>query len=279
MNEKIKGVLEDILDAFKSGLIPATIAVSVFPPKNIPAAKWSLLNRTIMFLAGTGDARGFHQWKQVNRNVKKGAHALHIFAPRFVKKKDEDKDQILTGFLTVPVFRFEDTEGESLDYENIPLPELPLKDVAENWGIAVKAIPGSYSTYGYYSPQRKEICLASEDESIFFHELAHAAHERVIGKLNPGQDPLQEIVAELSAQALCFIVGKTSKHMGNSYQYIETYAKRLDISPYTACVKVLGEVEKVLDLILNPSFEAHPPNPSVALEEVSQCIARKYPRL
>jgi len=234
-----------------------------------------------MFLAGTGDARGFQQWKQANRNVKKGAHSLHIFAPRFVKKKEgEDKDQILTGWLTVPVFRVEDTEGESLDYENIELPELPLKDVAESWGIEVKAIPGSYTTYGYYSPKRKEICLASEDESIFFHELSHAAHERVIGKLNPGQDPLQEIVAELSAQALCFIVGKTSKHMGNSYCYIETYAKRLDISPYTACVKVLGEVEQVLSLILNPSLEAHPPVPSEAGEEVAEaCIARKFPKI
>jgi hypothetical protein len=272
MNDKIKNVLAEILEAFKSGLIPATIALSVFPPKNIPAAKWSLLNRTIMFLAGTADARGFHQWKQVNRSVKKGAHALYIFAPRFVKKKEEDKEQILTGWLTVPVFRFEDTEGESLDYENIPLPELPLKEVAESWGIAVKAIPGSYSTYGYYSPQRKEICLASEDESIFFHELSHAAHERVIGKLNPGQDPLQEIVAELSAQALCFIVGKTSKHLGNSYQYIESYAKRLDISPYTACVKVLGEVERVLEIILNPSLEAHPPVPGEAREEVARRV-------
>lgn len=272
MNEKIKSVLADILEAFKSGLIPATIAVSVFGPKNIPAAKWSLLNRTIMFLAGTADARGFHQWKQVNRSVKKGAHAIYIFAPRFVKKKEDGEDSILTGFLTVPVFRMEDTEGESLDYENIPLSELPLKEVAESWGIEVKAIPGNYTSYGYYSPKRKEICLASKDESIFFHELAHAAHERVIGKLNPGQDPLQEIVAELSAQALCFIVGKTSKHMGNSYQYIETYAKRLDISPYTACVKVLGEVEQVLDLILNPSLEAHPPIPSESLEEVARNV-------
>lgn len=272
MNDKIKDVLGDILDAFKSGLIPATIAVSVFGPKNIPAAKWSLLNRTIMFLSGTGDARGFHQWKQANRSVKKGAHAIYIFAPRFVRKKEEGEDQILTGFLTVPVFRFEDTEGEPLDYENIELPALPLKDVAESWGICVKAIPGDYQSYGYYSPKRKEIGLASKDESIFFHELAHAAHERVIGKLSPGQDPWQEIVAELSAQALCFIVGKTSKHMGNSYQYIDTYAQKLNISPLNACVKVLGEVEQVLDLILNPSLEAHPPTQSEALEEVARNV-------
>ena len=258
MNDKVKAVLAEILEAFKSGLIPATIAVSVFPPKNIPASKWSLLNRTIMFLSGTGDARGFDQWKKVNRNVKKGAKAIAIFAPRFVKHKEGEEDLILAGFLTVPVFRVEDTEGEPLDYLNIPLPELPLKEVAASWGIEVKAIPGNYRTFGYYAPERKEIGLASEDESIFFHELSHAAHERVIGKLNPGQDPLQEVVAELSAQALCFIVGKTSKHLGNSYQYIEAYAKKLDITPYMACVKALGEVEKVLQLIL---FDEMPRQP------------------
>ena len=57
MNDRIKTALEGILEKFKSGDIPAAIAISAFPPPNIPAAKWSLLNRTLMFLSGTGDAR------------------------------------------------------------------------------------------------------------------------------------------------------------------------------------------------------------------------------
>jgi len=35
----------------------------------------------------------------------------------------------------------------------------------------------------------------------------------------------QEIVAELSAAVLCRVAGKTSKHLGNSYHYIERYAR------------------------------------------------------
>ena len=51
--------------------------------------------------------------------MKKGAKAFYILAPRLVKKdnSDEEKEALLVGFLTVPVFREEDTEGTALDYE------------------------------------------------------------------------------------------------------------------------------------------------------------------
>jgi len=248
MNDRIKSALQCILEKFRSGEIPEVIAISSFPPCNIPSAKWSLLNRAIMLSSGTKDARGFHQWKEVKRFVKKGAKAIIILAPRI---KKEGEDEILKGFLAVPVFKLEDTDGEPLEYLKLELPELPLKEVAESWGISIKAIPKNYRYYGFYSPERNEIVLASEDESVFFHELAHAAHERVYGKLQGGQDPLQEIVAELCAETLCQIVGKTSKYLGNSYRYIEGYAKELELSPFTACVQVLGEVEKILGLILS----------------------------
>jgi len=41
-------------------------------------------------------------------------------------------------------------------------------------------------------PGRKEIALATVEEGVFFHELAHAAHEKVNGLLKTGQDALQE---------------------------------------------------------------------------------------
>ena len=128
---------------------------------------------------------------------------------------------------------------------------MPLIRKAKEWGISVKAIPSNYRYRGYYSPNRNEIALATSEEKVFFHELAHAGHERFKGKLKAGQDPLREIVAELSAQALCRLVGKQVKDTtGNSYQYIEMYAEKLGLSPYSACLRVLGETEKVLGLIL-----------------------------
>jgi len=49
----------------------------------------------------------------------------------------------LKGFTCRPVFRLEDTDGEVLDYEKLELPDFPLIERAEEWGISVKAIPGN----------------------------------------------------------------------------------------------------------------------------------------
>jgi antirestriction protein ArdC len=255
MLPRVKETLDRLLHEFKVGSsIPEAIAYAAFPIPNIPSSSWSLMNQIIMFLSGTNDARGFRQWKEVKRFVKKGGKSFDILVPKFKKEVDEKTKEeitVLSGFVCGNVFRFEDTDGEALDYEKITLPELPLMHIAAEWGITVKAIPGNARYYGYYKPEAKMIALATPEEKTFFHELSHVAHEKVLGKLKRGQDALQEIVAELSAQALCRIVGKNGdKYFGNSYKYIESYAKELDITPHTAVIKVITDVEKVLDLIL-----------------------------
>ena len=113
MATKIKEVLKRILSCFESGDIPQAIAYSVFPIPDIPSSRWSLLNRTLMYIAGTMDARGFRQWKEVNRCVKKGSKALYILVPRMVMRENEDgeEEEVLAGFMARPVFRVEDTDG------------------------------------------------------------------------------------------------------------------------------------------------------------------------
>jgi len=129
---------------------------------------------------------------------------------------------------------------------------MPLIERAEQWGISVKAVAGDYRYAGYYIMNRKQICLATQEEIVFFHELAHVAHEKVLGALRPCQDPLQEIVAQLAGECLCRLVGKSGdRYFGNSYRYIEKYAGRIGISPHKACMKVIGDTEKVLSLILD----------------------------
>lgn len=254
MHDRVKQVLNHIVERFQSGDIPEAIALATFPVADVPSGRWSFLNRTLMFLSGTGDARGFRQWQEVRRSVRKGAKAIYILVPCLRKETDDETGEdklVLLGFKPMPVFRVEDTEGTPLDYEKVQLPELPLLDRAVEWGLSVKAIPGNYRYYGYYSPERKEIALASPEEKVFFHELAHAGHERLRGSIQSGQDPLQEIVAELSAQALCRLTGReTDGSFGHSYRYIETYAERMGMTPHAACLKVLYETEKVLNLIL-----------------------------
>lgn len=169
MNNKVKQVLDSILERFKSGDIPDAVAMSMFPIPDIPSTHWSILNRTLMFLAGTQDARGFRQWQQVNRYVKKGTKGFYILVPYIKKVETDEGDQdALYGFGCKPVFAVEQTSGEKLEYEGIELPELPLMERAEEWGINIKCIPGNFHYRGYYSPDRKEIALCTKEESVFF---------------------------------------------------------------------------------------------------------------
>lgn len=250
MTPKVKEVLNQVIEKFESGDIPEAVAYSMFPIPDLPCAKWSLLNRTLVFLSGSMDARGFRQWNRASRFVKKGTKAIYILVPYFKKDEQNEDQQRLMGFGASPVFRVEDTDGEPLDYQNIELPELPFLERAQEWGISVKAVPGNYRYYGYFSPERKEIALATDCERVFFHELAHAGHEIVLGKLKTGQDALQEIVAELSASVLAIMAGKAMDGLGNSYRYIKSYAEKLKLEPATACLKVMADTEKVLNLIV-----------------------------
>jgi len=252
-NTKVNQVLYNILARFKSGDIPEAVAYSVFPIPDVPSARWSMLNRTIMVVAGTQDGRGYKQWQEAGRYVKSGTKAFYILVPFIKKIEDESGDErkALSGFGCRPVFRVQDTAGDPLDYEELDIPDLPLIDRAQEWGVSIKSIPGNYGYYGYYSGTRQEIALATKDECVFFHELSHCAHEKVKGGLKAGQDPFQEITAELSSQALCRIVGKSgARYLGNSYRYIAQYASKIKLSPLPACIKVLKEVEQVLNLIL-----------------------------
>ena len=259
IHPKIKSTLDLILDLFKSGNVPDAVAVATFPSFDVPSNSWSLSNRIIMALNGTSDSRGFNQWKDVNRHVKKGAKAFHILAPWLANKRAKEDDdekpvhisKVLRGFLAVPVFRAEDTDGEPLNYQELELPDLPLLDLAESWGVKVSPVAFQDGWYGCYRPDIREIRLATPEEKTFFHELAHASHHQIIGKMKPGQDWRQEIVAELSAQALCYIVGmEPGKSIGNSYNYICHYSERAGMEPVNACLAVLSDIEKVLSLIL-----------------------------
>ncbi len=65
-----------------------------FPAVDVPSGKWSFTNRTLMFLSGTGDARGFRQWKKAGRYVRKGTKAIFILAPTFSTVENEDEDNV-----------------------------------------------------------------------------------------------------------------------------------------------------------------------------------------
>ncbi len=114
------------------------------------------------------------------------------------------------------------------------------------------------SAYGSYAIDRDEITLFTHNSQTFWHELAHAAHRRVLGErgneLKGGQRPTQEAVAELSAAVLSRLYGAPND--GYRYDYLKGYSGNGD--PHRLALKVVSDVEKVLALILGQAEETQP---------------------
>jgi N-terminal domain of anti-restriction factor ArdC len=266
--EKVDRAVSEIIALFESGELPVAVARTTILrlETDAPAAAWSLGNRLLMLLAGTDDARGYKQWQGAGRRVRKGAKAFYILAPstRKITETDDDTGEevsrtVTVGFLGVPVFRYEDTEGAELerpDYRPTELP--PLFEVAQQLGVEVRWLPFADRFYGWYAPNEERIVLCSHDAVVWFHELAHAAHERVLARsgrsLRGSSDPhayaSQEVVAETCAAVIARLWGFDLGNVATAREYVEHYAKG---DPAKAVMRVLADVQAVLDLLLQPS--------------------------
>ena len=254
--------LEKVVKVFSQKSFPDKIAKTFIKGAGKPMSKWSWGNQLLVYIQKTTDARGYKQWKKVDRNVKRGSKAISILAPVMIKipKKDsvtklvvEPKEfiPICIGFKAIPIFRYEDTEGKPLkEYKPKDIP--PLLSVAEKWGVKVRYDDTAIGEYGSYNSTNKEIRLCTESIDTFFHELAHIAHEKIDGTLKGGQDPEQEAIAELTACVLSTIYGYNIKNY--AFNYIGHYAKdKKPLAVGRMCFKVMGKVGKVLELILTES--------------------------
>ena len=261
LNQKARGVLDKLISAFDNPeQLVDTITRATLIPNNSPCRKWSPHNRFIVAIHGTGDARGYRQWKEANRFVKKGAKAMYILVPRMKKVQDEDsgeEDTALIGFLAAPVFRIEDTDGEPLP--DCDPPQIPkLQTVADELGIPVTYTGAvSEKVLGAYSPDDNRITLFTHDMATFYHELSHALHKRT-GKLRDSQSKVfkreNEIVAEISAAVLVHLfegeqVGRQALQYVKSYDSNKTHMLRLlpEIMEVVECAVGLAVKEKVDD--------------------------------
>ena len=271
--------LSTVLEMFDSETFPEKVAQTVIQRVegyDSPTLGWSLGNQLLALFSGTADARGFRQWHEVGRSVNKGAKAIYILGPikRTITDKDatggeDSKRTIVTGFKAIPVFRYEDTHGASVEPpEYRPAEFPPLHEVADALGITVRYAAHVDRFRGYYAPSRDEIVLCSHDVDVFFHELAHAAHRKVLrargADLKGGQIPSQEIVAETVAAVLCQLYG-FSGLVYHGAEYLRSYANGGD--PAKAALKVLGDVQAVLYLIVEDAGASE--SPASTLEPVA----------
>jgi len=239
ITDNAQKVLDQLVERLDSQVVASFIAKNLFSRgADIPLSKWSTLNQLVVFCHGSNDARGFRQWLAVGRHVVKGARALYILVPMIRNgtagerttgdtgelDHDEETHDRLVGFRAMPVFRYEDTEGEPLtsasrDMEAFDPEKLPLFDVAVNLGLTVtKEL--TTKCYGYFRPSDRTIALGTDDVTTFFHELSHAVDAHLSGQNADG--PFMECVAELSSCFLCQLY-RLPAHEGHTKAYIQDY--------------------------------------------------------
>lgn len=253
---KAQQVATEILEAFEAGVVPAALACAFvhLPPADSPMRRWSARNRFIAALWGHRDARGFRQWKEVGRTVKRGARAFYILGPCAVIAKQDDPDRgieegdtILTGFRALPVFGLSQTEGEPLPWaeeERRFFDTRPLVEVARSWNLDLRVDPPEARRRGSYHHDANggiAITVATDSLNTWAHELVHAADHR-LGTLTRrhGQQLDNETVANLGAATLLECLGYArASDRGKSYRSLQRYAQEHDCDLWSLCSQLL----------------------------------------
>lgn len=244
--EIIKKATQNLLEMFEAGEMPEAISLSIInrlQGDEIPSLNWSAGNRILMLSQGTSDARGYKQWQSAGRQVKKGSKAIYIFAPlvKKLEKDDATEEVAVVGFTTVPVFRYEDTEGDDLDrpdYAPLELP--PLYHVAGSIGVRVEYTPFDGKTLGCFIPSKDLIQLSTEDSYVYFHELLHAVRHKFLRK---GTKAEEEIIVDTGAVVICRLQGILGYEALN-LDYIHNYAKTKNSQDLLkVLMRLLGEIE------------------------------------
>ena len=254
---------ETILAAFKDGRIPAALAQTFIHRKdNVPCRSWSWSNQLLAALHGTSDARGYRQWQEVGRHVKAGEHGFPILVPlcRKVTQTDAETGQEVErtrvyGFKSAIVFGLEQTEGADVPSGDPDtdrwFAELPLRAVAESWGLSVATYNGADGrALGRYT-HGAAIAVGVKNLSTWAHELTHAADDRLGHLTERGQHWRSEIVAELGGATLLTAQGMAHEaDWGGCWQYLAAYAKDAGLVPLVAVQRVVKRTCEAVALIL-----------------------------
>jgi putative alpha-1,2-mannosidase len=160
-------------------------------------------------------------------------------------KKEEKGEEItqLIGFFPVSVFPIETTEGEPLKEEMTPRQLPPLFEVAARLGVTVTFQPVTPDRLGDCG--HGKINLGTDDPRVFWHELAHAAHEATDPEYKTRSSQYKEIVAEFTACVIANLYGYD--YTGTTWEYLKMFSS----DPLKAIMKAGHHIDKVLNLILD----------------------------
>lgn len=267
--EKTAEATEIIMNRFKSGDVPEPLArlYIVRQAGVAPMTNWSPLNQFICAIFGCTDARGYNQWKEVGRQVRKGESATaFIRFPMTYKTEEEDPQtgetkevQRIRNFGWSAVFDITQTEGDPLEEEPDLQAErefiqsLPLLPVAHHFDLNVSTYSGEGSHgEAYYAPGRQLIALGVENVDTWLHELIHAADDRLGNLKERGQHWRSETVAQFGAATLAILLGmEFEADLGGTFSYIQAYAEKANRTVFGACEEVLERTMNAVTLIMD----------------------------
>ena len=132
------------------------------------------------------------------------------------------------------------------------LENLPLLDVAREWGLAVDAYNGRpEAALGRYR-SGQGIAIGVENLATWAHEMCHAADDRLGNLQERGQHWRSETVAELGGAILLETLGYTTdSDRGGCWEYVKAYADDAGIEPMVACQRALKRTCDAVALILD----------------------------
>jgi hypothetical protein len=223
----------------------------------------------------------FSFWKEKERSVKKGEKAVYIFAPYLKKEKVSDDDnrlilfsgdckgtdekekeeKVLKGWLTVPVFDYNQTEGKDLEAEEYISGGL-MGDYMSGESVVmfndiVPMVPFEVETYKFsnqgengWTDGRKLYVLEKEDDREMLSTLIHEWAHSILHYDSDRKDlctSTKELEAETVAYVVCDCIGI------NSYKaplYLAGWDKSLSGYENVRIEKVVSAIEKILGTIV-----------------------------
>ncbi|WP_269920043.1 ArdC family protein [Caldifermentibacillus hisashii] len=214
------------------------------------------------------------RWNELGRKVKKGSKAIKIFAPRFKKVVEEDGEEKneLVGFIPVPVFAYEQTEGEPLPIDKVRITLEGDSPVARNIIECAEILaskdqcPITYGdargANGFYVPATHEIVV--EESLSMNHRCKTLVHELVHSRVHrhdtTSSSTEKEVVAEGTAFIVCSYFGLDTSDY--SFRYVYSWKDKKDENPLmkygqqicTIAGKLINEFQLVMEQKEQNSF-------------------------
>lgn len=188
---------------------------------------YSFWNQIILYSSGATNVKGFRQWQEIGRTVKKGEKAIWILAPCFPKKtKDDDDDEDRKRpvyFRSVPVFDISQTEGDELPafggHADVQLDD--IRKTAVKLGFSVDFKNLKYKIGGYINKDGQitinSVQRESDNVATLVHEIAHGLLQHVANKKMPTEQKEQE------AETLCYLIGQEIGYNAKSEMYLKSW--------------------------------------------------------